>query len=186
MDELLTQPDVTAVPEEPVSTPEAPVVEEPSVGIPEPSYTQEPIQEQPAPTIAKDPLPAEVVRMLRELGKERPDVLPMTKALQDSYYSSKAYRDLFNIDDARSIKATMEAVGGLDGLNELQSRAEQLEQMDKMAESGDPKLMTSMASQSPEGFKKLVPVALEQLERFGTEVMPAFKQATVAEPALAD
>ena len=29
-------------------------------------------------------------------------------------------------------------------------------------------------------------VALEQLERFGTEVMPAFKQATVAEPALAD
>jgi alkanesulfonate monooxygenase SsuD/methylene tetrahydromethanopterin reductase-like flavin-dependent oxidoreductase (luciferase family) len=29
-------------------------------------------------------------------------------------------------------------------------------------------------------------VALEQLERFGTEVLPAFKQATVAEPALAD
>jgi len=29
-------------------------------------------------------------------------------------------------------------------------------------------------------------VALEQLERFGTEVIPAFKQATVAEPALAD
>src|SRR5713101_8257136 len=29
-------------------------------------------------------------------------------------------------------------------------------------------------------------VALEQLERFGTEVLPAFKQATVAEPALGD
>src|SRR2546421_2728007 len=29
-------------------------------------------------------------------------------------------------------------------------------------------------------------VAVEQLERFGTEVMPAFKQATIAEPALAD
>ena len=29
-------------------------------------------------------------------------------------------------------------------------------------------------------------VALEQLERFGTEVMPAFKQAIIAEPALAD
>ena len=29
-------------------------------------------------------------------------------------------------------------------------------------------------------------VALEQLERFGTEVIPAFKPATVAEPALAD
>jgi hypothetical protein len=29
-------------------------------------------------------------------------------------------------------------------------------------------------------------VAVEQLERFGTEVMPAFKHATVAEPALGD
>jgi len=29
-------------------------------------------------------------------------------------------------------------------------------------------------------------VAVEQLERFGTEVMPAFKQAAIAEPALAD
>ena len=29
-------------------------------------------------------------------------------------------------------------------------------------------------------------VAVEQLERFGTEVMPAFKHAAVAEPALGD
>jgi hypothetical protein len=29
-------------------------------------------------------------------------------------------------------------------------------------------------------------IAVEQLERFGTEVMPAFKHAAVAEPALGD
>jgi hypothetical protein len=168
--ELVNQPDVMpndpGLTTEPEIQPEVQPVEpiEPVVPQPEVSAT-----EQPA-SPPKEPAPADIVRMLKELAKERPDFAPVAKNLQDSFYATKAYREIFeNIDNARSLHATMEAVGGAEGLLDLQTRVEDLDNIDRMAHEGDPQLMMALAAEEPEGFKKLVPVALEQLERLDSK-----------------
>lgn len=180
MDDILTPALDTAVETEPeVETPVEPS-EPASDGAPslmEPSV--EPSEGEPL----KDALPNDVAKLLRELRSSETIDRAALKSLQSAYFGHKSYAELFpQIEDARIFKATLDSVGGLEGLNQLQESVSTLENLDVMAEEGNPELIKAMASESPEGFRKLVPVALEEMQRLDPRgydelLRPAFVEA---------
>lgn len=127
----------------------------------------EPVEATPEPVEASsEPLPAEVAKLLREMRDANPANDAVSKTLKNAYYQQRAFADVFpTVDDARSMKATMDALGGSEGLSSLQENAAYVEEFNRMAEEGDPSLIQAWVSESPEGFKKIVPTVLSEYAR---------------------
>lgn len=118
----------------------------------------------------KTALPSNVARLLRQLGESDPENAPTAKELSNTYFSHRAYKELFpDIAEARTLKTTFDTIGGPEGLLELQSVAENFENLDKMLDEGDPRLVDDILAKSPEGFSKIVPHALQALQRTNPE-----------------
>lgn len=159
-------------PEEPVEQPETE---------PEPAEQPEEPEEPEVPEESKPILPANVAKLIREIKESNPDATPIAKELSNAYFSQRAYKEVFpNIEDAKVLKASFDSIGGREGLLQLQSTAESLEELDRMLDSGDPKLVEDILAKSPGGFKKVVPHALKTLERSDPE---AYRQIIAPELA---
>lgn len=128
--------------------------------LPDPTQATPP-QQTPAPIKDKD-----VVQWLREQAKTAPDQNHLYKTLQDNYFRAQEFTKLFpEIEQARTIKTHLDAIGGLDGLNELQSISNDMSELYSQIDSGDPGVIDDIAENSREGFVKLVPHALDTLYR---------------------
>lgn len=185
----------TAVPEletTEAETPETVESAEPEVAL-ETAPETEQAEATPAAALA-DPQAirdGDVVKFLREQTKLAPESAKLHRTLQDSYFRAAEYSKLFdNIDDARTIKTHLEALGGLDGLTELQSLQADVAELDRKVAEGDPSVITAMAEESPAGFRKMVPVALDTLYRIDphgyNEVLTPLIARTLADSPLAD
>lgn len=114
-------------------------------------------------------MPSQVIKLLREVKAGNVESAPIVKALNDAYFAHGEYTKLFpNIDEAREVKATLDAIGGVTGIADLQTMVQGIERIDQMVDEGDPAVVEDMAKESPEGFTKLIHHGLEILEKMNS------------------
>ncbi|MGH9439646.1 MAG: hypothetical protein ACRD22_17610, partial [Terriglobia bacterium] len=129
----------------------------------EPAEPAEPAESQPAPERIAD---RDVVKWLREQAKTTPDQSKLFDSLRDNYFRAQEFSKLFpEIEQARTLKTHLDAIGGLDGLNELQEVSNDMSELYTQIDSGDPSVIDDIAQNSRDGFLKLVPHALQTLYR---------------------
>lgn len=133
----------------------------------------------------KEPLPAALSKAIRELKsahQDSPETLRAIKALNDSYYASRAFKSIFpnGPDEARTTQAALEAVGGPEGIAAMRNEIRSISDFDEMARNGDPKVIEGLAQEFPDGFKRLVPAAIQRLSNSD----PAAYRETMRGPLL--
>lgn len=167
--------------ETPTAEVETPQVETPEVDTgAQPSGDEQQFrQEQPREqkTDART-LPKDVQQALKQLRGANPNI---ARTLNDSYFRDRAafgdgglFRDM---DEARATKATLAAVGGHEGIAEMQKTIAAFQDIDDLMDRGDPEVLDTMIEASPEGFKRLVPAAMEKLrgmdqQAFNDTILP--------------
>lgn len=108
----------------------------------------------------------EVREALNKFRDSDPANKPLAKALRQALGHDLAYQESFKTpEEARVTKASIDALGGQEGLATLQQTATTFEEERSAFKIGDPKVLESIAKDSPEGFKKLVPAALDMLAK---------------------
>lgn len=146
-------------------------VPEAGAGIPEtdltPETPAEPQAEEPKPEPTKAETSArEISKALRELREAHPDKAPLIRQMQDAFFRAQTYQQHYaSPEEAQRAKVTFEALGGEEGVATLQQAAEQIRTIDEQSKTGSPELVDRWAKDFPDGFKKAVPVALENLEK---------------------
>ena len=155
---------------------EAPVVETPeieSTGIPETDLpapdaqeTQPEVEEQkPAPS-KPETAAREISKLMRELREQHPDKAQLLRQVQDAFFRNQSYAQHYESPElAQRAKVTFEALGGDEGIATLQQAAEQVQRLDQWAEEGSPELINAWTKESPDGFKKALPLAIDALEK---------------------
>ena len=110
-------------------------------------------------------LPKNVQGALKTLKEAHPELSKEIDELRKGYFDSRGHREFFKSPaEARQAKATLELVGGSEGIAGLQSQVAAIEMVDTAFEQGDPQVLDDIASDYPEGFKKLVGPALDKLQ----------------------
>lgn len=168
-DSAVVTPEVT--PNEPADSdaPLAPEGTDSAVASPDDATATEDESEKVEPGQSKAPTPKQLTDALKAFREGSPEYVQAAKILQDSYFRSQAYEKLGSIDDIRNIKTQIEAVGGIEGLAELQSTLSSVEETDALLEAGDPRIIDQIIEDSPEGFKKLAPHTLSRLSKLDPE-----------------
>jgi len=165
--QIATQQVETPEPEpEPVEQPvEAPVEEPPQESeIPE---EEAPEGEAPRPSSApKEVLPQELAKSLREFREAHPEHAKAVRKIQNDFYGMRQVTNEFpgGIDEIRTVKSTLDALGGSEGISRMRAEIQASRELDSLAQEGDPRAIHSLADEYPEGFKRLVPAALERLQ----------------------
>src|SRR5438552_4043112 len=128
---------------------------------------EEPLEPVPAKEPAgREPLPAELAKSIKELKQAHPEQIPVLNALTKDHYTAKAFKQVYPTpDEAKADKVAIEALGGREGIAQMRKEVTSIEAFDKMASEGDPGVIHGLADQFPEGFKRLVPTAIERLAK---------------------
>lgn len=124
--------------------------------------------EEGADSPGQKPLPttAQIRQALKAFRESNADYASAAKLLNDGYSRYEAYKSEFpTVEEARTVKAQLESVGGLEGLANMQSVMSSIEETDSLLESGDPKVLDQIAEDAPEGFKRLAPAYLNKLQK---------------------
>ncbi len=155
-----------AVLEQPAEVIEQPTeaVEQPTEGTPgeELETTEQPEQER---TDGRT-LPKEVQAALKKFKEAHPEDAKAIEELRKSFFSSRQHGEFFKTPaEARQAKATLELIGGAEGISNLQSQVAAIEMVDASFEKGDPQVLDDIASDYPEGFKKLIGPAIDKLQK---------------------
>lgn len=155
---------------ETITAPDAPEIEAPEIEAPEaPEEEGEQAGEAPPQPPAAPDAPikdGDVVKWLREQAKATPEHSKLFNSLRDNYFRAQEFSRLFpEVNEARTLKTHLDAIGGMDGLNELQSISNDMSELYTAIDSGDPAVIEDIAQNSRDGFIKLVPHALETLYR---------------------
>lgn len=115
---------------------------------------------------------SEVVKFLRE-GRNDPERKPMIDALSKAWYRDQEYAALGDVKDLRSLKEQVDILGGPEAVGRLRDLETSVESIDSMVDAGDPQVIKDMFAESPEGMKKLVPAALDQLRTLDAQAYAA-------------
>lgn len=123
-------------------------------------------------------LPKNVQSALKTFKEAHPELAKEIDELRKGYFDSRGHREFFKSPaEARQAKATLELVGGSEGIAKLQSQVAAVEMVDSSFEQGDPQVLDDIASDYPEGFKKLVGPAIDKLQKLDPQTY-----ATVLQP----
>ena len=95
---------------------------------------------------------------LREILKDRPEVL---RGLERSHYENRAWRS-HGFKSPTELKAHLDRVEGLGGLDKAEADAKEYATAWAGFQAGDPGVIDQWAKDSPEGFNKAVPAALNK------------------------
>lgn len=123
-------------------------------------------------------LPKDVQSALKALKEAHPEHAKALEELRKGYFGHRQHSEFFKSPtEARQAKATLDLVGGSQGIADLQSKVAAVELVDSAFEQGDTSVIDDVSSDYPDGFKKLVPYALEKLQKmdaaaFGQVVQP--------------
>jgi hypothetical protein len=129
----------------------------------------------------------ETIRHLREEHGDDPTIKRVLHSMTDSYGRLHGFLQEFpeGVVQAREAKAILESFGGFDGIAELQGLQERADMTDDQLQRGDPVFMQRAAKASPDGFAKLVPEAINILQKTNSEAYerallgPTLKQLEV-------
>lgn len=164
----------TAVAEAPpVESPTPEAVEQPNEptaqGLPEitpPEDQQRTDAQPPADAPKGDTAAREVSKMMRELREAHPERAQLLKQVQDAFFRASTYQSHYDTPEAaQRAKVTFEALGGDEGIAQLQEHSGLYQQMEDMASKGSPEMISSWREEYPDGFRKAAPVILSELEK---------------------
>lgn len=157
--DVVESPDTT---DTSVGVPESDVGDRISLAEPE-SYAE---PEAPATEEHDKPiLPAQLTKALREMREAHPDQAQALKELQRSYFARQEFAKVFTSpEEALDAKATMEMLGGKEGIARLRAYESVIQDIDDRVDRGDRSVVEEMARSSPDGFKQLIPHGLEILQ----------------------
>lgn len=116
------------------------------------------------------PTTAQIRASLKAFRDSNPEHAQAAKLLNDGYSRYEAYKAVIpTVEEARTIRAALDTVGGLDGLAELQSLTSSVETTDALLESGDPAVLDQIFEDAPEGIVKLAGPYLSKLAKANPE-----------------
>ena len=119
----------------------------------------------------KLPTTQQVRAALKAFRDSNPEFKDAARMLNDGYSRAEAYKEVFgSVDDARTVKTQIDALGGLEGLATLQTNAAAYEETDAKIISGDPSVLDALIEDAPDGFKKLAPAYLSKLQKLDPAV----------------
>lgn len=153
-------------------------VETPVETPPEESLVETP--ETPVETIEKPesgkPAPLKAIRdAVKAFGEANPELGKHLKSLLDNEGRIRAYQETYaDVDTARSVKAAIEAVGGLDGLAELSQLRDHVDDINAKWDSGDPAALETIFENGGEGAVKLFPHYSNRVEKANPEAFGNF------------
>ena len=112
----------------------------------------------------------EVAKLIRELRAARPESERALKALHDEHFAHNSYRELFpSVDEARTVKAALDAVGGSEGLANLQELEADIEETYSGIRAGDPAVLDDMIAEFPDGMKAILAEGVTRLAKLDPE-----------------
>lgn len=99
------------------------------------------------------------------------------KLLRAALGHDLAYQETFKSpEEARVFKASVDAVGGPEAIAEMQEQVAYSQEIDALADAGDPKVLDTFFNDFPDGTKKLAPVFLEKLRELDAKAFNAVLQ----------
>jgi hypothetical protein len=168
-------PTLEAPPEETT----APVAEETPVETPTETPEETPGQGAPEAPPEGKPTSLKAIRdAVKAFESTNPEHAKALKSLLDNEGRIRAYQETYpDVETARSVKAAIEAVGGLEGITELSRLRDAVEETDSMIEAGDPEVIERIFSDAKEGGVKLLPHYMNRVEKenpqaFGESIRP--------------
>lgn len=97
---------------------------------------------------------------------KKQDMLDRAKRLNDGFAKLGAYEEVYpTVHAAREVRALLDAVGGKDGVQQMQTTLSEIEQIDNALSAGDPSVVDRMWDDAPEGMPKLMPVLLDKFAK---------------------
>jgi|GEM_PF-6633599 hypothetical protein len=167
---------------------EAPVLESPEV-VETPTEVEEvaePTTEETEPEQAEaekpeggKPASLKAVRdAVKSFSEANPQMAPHLKTMLNDALRYKAMTEAFpDVDTARSVKAALEAAGGIEGLTKLSSLQDFVEDINSKWDSGDPSALDTVFEDGGKGAVKILPHYMNRVEKadpeaFGTAIKP--------------
>jgi len=94
---------------------------------------------------------------------EKKAELDRIKFLYDTSGKARGYEEQFpTVREAREVRALLEAVGGREGVQQMQATLSEIEQIDHALSAGDPSVVERMWNEAPDGMPKLMPALLDK------------------------
>ena len=124
-------------------------------------------------------------RNYRNAAKLAAEALPehaaTIKEMADKAYTLAAHQQAFKTpQEATSAKELFDAVGGIDGVTQLQQRKQSYDAQDEGLKSGNPEVLDAAFKDFPEGMATLAPHYLDKLAKSNPEAF----EATIAPHAM--
>lgn len=91
------------------------------------------------------------------------------KAFERAYWKVQGVDKLGTTQELTALKEAVELHGGVEGLSQLAETVENYNQLENGFKAGDPKVIDGWASDYPDGFKRLIPAALDKLAQMDGE-----------------
>jgi hypothetical protein len=114
--------------------------------------------------------PADVRGAVKAAAEALPEQAATIKKLGDAYFRADAYAKVFpTVQDASSAKQLFDAVGGVDGVTQIQQRQQQYDAQDEAIKTGNPEAIDSAFKNFPDGMAALAPHYLDTLARTNPE-----------------
>lgn len=97
---------------------------------------------------------------------QKKEALDRIKMLYDTTGKARAYEEQFpTVREAREFKALLDAAGGREGIQQMQSTLAEVEQIDALLSAGDASVIDRMWEEAPQGMPKLVPHIADRFEK---------------------
>jgi hypothetical protein len=109
---------------------------------------------------------------------EKKEELDRIKFLYDTSGKARGYEQQFpTVREAREVRALLEAVGGREGVRQMQATLSEIEQVDQALSAGDPNIVDRMWEEAPDGMPKLMPALLDKFaqakpQEYAKAIMP--------------
>lgn len=113
---------------------------------------------------AEQSKPADVAKALKTLRTHQdPEIAKLGKLLNDDHFRSQAYGKHGSVQEVAAMAATLARVGGEEGIAKLEGEVN--EYSGELADfaNGNGRVLDKWLKEAPDGFKKLVPAALNKL-----------------------
>jgi hypothetical protein len=183
-DAVMEAPEVS----EPEAEPVEGEIEEPAA---EPEVEVEPTEEVEGEEVAEEEGEQEVAG---QDGRKMPDGLKkalaelktagkgdVAKQIKGLFYAEQEYRAMFPTPaDAATVKATLDEIGGPEGIKEIQQERQEWLALDQQFAEGKPDFAKSLAQSSPEALVKNAPHVLNEWASLAPEQYQYFANSVAA------
>lgn len=142
-------------------------VEEPVQSTPDKPEQQEHVDNRRNPDALRKHI-ADLRRQANDITDpvQKKEALDRIKLLYDTTGKARAYEEQFpTVREAREFKALLDAAGGREGIQQMQSTLAEVEQIDAMLSAGDASVIDRMWEEAPQGMPKLVPHIADRFEK---------------------